>query len=456
MKVMFATAELSPLIKVGGLADAASGLAKALTSSGVDVEVVVPNYGDWETNGEPDRLEVPEWVGQATAAQMDVSGFGPVTAISTPSLARPHPYTDETGKGFPDNDERFFGFSAAIARLVELRNPDVLHIHDWHTASTLGYLRQTVPAVFTIHNPAYQGTTFGQWLQTFSYRPNAFEWYGNTNPLTGAIALADAVTTVSPTFAREMLDGHHDFGLEGPLRARGDRFSGIINGLDTSVWDPATDEYLSIRYDSSGGGAKRKIARELVSDMGWDLGTQPLIGFVTRLTDQKGVDIALQVAQHLEEIPARMILLGSGDASLAAHARHIASQTPDRFVFHDAYDEGLAHRIFAASDIYLVPSKFEPCGLTQMQAMAYGSIPVATPVGGLCDTVFDEDAVPGSGTGFMSGEVDAHSFFDALQRAARTWRSTKKRGQMRRRIMEIDWSWSNSADRYLDLYQDLM
>ncbi len=455
MRVLFATAELSPLVKVGGLADAASGLAKALTSSGVDVEVVVPNYGNWATQGDDDRLDVPDWVGGATAAQIEVADFGPVTAISTPSLGRPHPYTDDRGQGFPDNDARFFGFSAAVARLVELRNPDVLHIHDWHTGSSLGYLRQSIPAVFTIHNPAYQGTTSSQWLQTFSYRPNAYEWFGNSNPLTGAIALSDAVTTVSPSFAREMLDGQHDFGLEGPLKAKGDRFTGIINGIDTSVWDPAVDEHLSLRYDSSGGGAKRKIARELIDGLGWNLGTEPLIGMVTRITDQKGVDIALEVAQRLEHIPARMILLGSGDASLAARAQHIADRNPDRFVFHDAYDEGLAHRIFAASDIYLVPSRFEPCGLTQMQAMAYGAIPVATPVGGLCDTVFDEDASPGEGTGFLAEDVSADSFLDALQRAARMWRSTKKRGQMRRRIMEIDWSWSASAERYLDLYEDL-
>lgn len=455
MKVLFATAELSPLVKVGGLGDAAAGLAAALRQAGVDLEVVLPDYQGRGTGGaEHETLRVPDWVGGAVTWKSEVGGT-PVNLISAPQLARSHPYTDPDGEGWPDNDRRFMGFSAAVAALVERRAPDVLHINDWHTGATLGFLPGAPPTVFTMHNPAYQGTTSAAWLGVLPHRPEAYEWYGQANPLTGAIALADSVLTVSPTFASELLDPRTSFGLDGPLRARGGRFGGILNGIETHIWDPANDPHLPVGYDISTATRKREMARRLSAELGWDPHSDPIIGMVTRLTGQKGVDIALAMTGHLSSLRARMVLLGSGDRALADEASRLAAEMGDRFVFREGYDEGLAHRIFAGSDLYLVPSRFEPCGLTQMQAMRYGAIPVVTDVGGLHDTVVDATEDPGSGTGFVASSPTAESFGGALGRAVAAWRFLRRRGQIRRRGMGRDWSWTEPAGAYMELYERL-
>jgi starch synthase len=370
-------------------------------------------------------------------------------------MARPHPYNDAEGRGWPGNDTRFFAFAAAVAALTEIGRPDVLHLNDWHTGAALGFLASPPPSVFTIHNLAYQGAADGAWLDLIPYRADAYEWYGGSNPLTGAVALADKVVTVSPTFAAEVLKPETGFGAHEALAARGEDFSGILNGIDTSIWDPATDPHLPAHYDLTRPAKKREVGRQLAVELGWEPSTDPIIGMVTRLTDQKGVDLALEATSALSELGARMVLLGSGDRELAEGAAQVAAATGDRFVFREGYDEGLSHRIFGGADIYLMPSRFEPAGLTQMQAMRYGSIPVVTDVGGLHDTVSDADADPESGNGFVAHELKTEALVDALGRAVRAWRSTKRRGEIRRRGMEHDWSWDIPAGQYLDLYREI-
>jgi starch synthase len=269
------------------------------------------------------------------------------------------------------------------------------------------------------------------------------------------VAIADRVVTVSPSFAAEALHPETGFGAHEALAARGDAFSGILNGIDTQVWDPATDPHLPVHYDLANPGRKREVGRQLAAEQGWEPSTEPLIGMVTRLTDQKGVDLALEATEALPELGARMILLGSGDRELAEEATRVASTMGDRFAFHEGYDEGLSHQIFGGSDLYLMPSRFEPAGLTQMQAMRYGSIPVVTGVGGLHDTVTDADTDPTSGNGFVAVEPKSDDLVDALGRAVRAWRSTKRRGEIRRRGMERDWSWEHPAGQYLDLYREI-
>jgi starch synthase len=454
LKVLFATAEYAPIAKVGGLGDAAAGLVSALRELGAEVEVVLPDYEARIDKGQ--RLEVPGWAGPARFEAHRNPEAGTITLIGHQTLTRPHPYTDRSGKGWPDNDFRFMAFSAGIAALVEIRGPDILHINDWHTGATLGFVRQPPPSVLTMHNPAYQGTTVGSWLDVLVRRSEAYEWYGGTNPLTGAIALASSVVTVSPTFASELVEPGTDFGLSGPLKARGSDFCGILNGIDTNTWDPSHDRHLPKAYDITTSSRKREIGRQLSEETGLVAGDEPLIGMVTRLTEQKGVDLALDLVGHLESMGARMILLGSGDEALAGQARKLSRRSERRFVFVDAYDEGLAHRIFGGCDLFLVPSRFEPCGLTQMQAMRYGAIPVVTPVGGLRDTVIDADADPVNGTGFVAPTPDAASFRATVERALTAWRSTRRRGAIRRNGMSRDWSWSSPATDYLRLYQDLM
>ncbi len=454
VRVLFASAELAPWVKVGGLGDFSAGLVRSLRQNGIEVEFILPDYGGLPFDvSEETSLELPDWAGPAKLQRGFVEDFA-LSLVSAPSLVRPHPYTDSAGIGWPDNDRRFFTLSAAVAAIAAETEPHVLHLNDWHTGPTLGLLDAPPPSLLTIHNLAYQGTAGVEWLQVFTRRPEAYEWYGNTNPLTGAIALSDRVVTVSPTFAAEALVDETSFGLSGPLAARGDDFFGILNGIDTDVWDPATDPHLPVNYDVSTVGRKRDLRRQLMDEFGWEANNEPLIGMVSRLTDQKGVDIALGVVPELERLGARMVLLGSGDRSLAAAAREAWTQS-DRFVFREGYDEGLSHRIFGGCDLYLMPSRFEPAGLTQMQAMRYGTIPVVTDVGGLHDTVIDCDADPDNGTGFVAAEVSVEPMADALSRAVRAWRSTQRRGAIRRRGMDRDWSWDVPGRMYAELYESL-
>ena len=252
MRVLFATAELAPLVKVGGLADFSAGLVGALRSQEIHVDVVLPNYGGLPIEStEEHQLSVPEWAGPATVRQGTLEGLD-VSLVTLPEMARQNPYLDGDGRAWPDNDRRFLAFSTAIAAWAETTSPDVLHLNDWHTGATLGLADSPPPSVLTIHNLAYQGTTTGDWRKSFKRRPDAYDWNGGVNPLAGAIALADRVVTVSPRFAIESLQPETSFGLSAPLRARGDAFRGILNGIDTDVWDPATDPIVGFAGGPNG------------------------------------------------------------------------------------------------------------------------------------------------------------------------------------------------------------
>ena len=455
MKVLFATAELAPLVKVGGLADASAGLVEALRRKGVEVDIVLPDYGECPLeSAESHELRVPRWAGPAAVRQGRLGGVE-VSLVAVPRMARPHPYLDAKGRGWADNELRFLAFSMAVAAWATITSPDVIHLNDWHTGATLGFLDDPPPSVLTIHNLAYQGTTTGDRLELFTRRAEAYDRGGETNPLAGAINLADRVITVSPTFATESLTPDGGFGLHELLEAKGEAFSGILNGIDTGIWNPATDPHLDEHFDVDSHNRKRDLRRSLVTELGWEPSAEPLIGMVTRLTDQKGVDLALEATSILDDVGARMVLLGSGEQSLAKAARHIADEHADRFVFRDGYDERLAHRIFGGSDLYLMPSRFEPSGLTQMQAMRYGSIPVVTDVGGLHDTVTDAGHFPLEGNGFVAGDVNGLAIRDALGRAVTGWRDPARRTEIIRRGMGHDWSWGVPAGLYRDVYDEI-
>lgn len=451
MRITLVTAELAPLVKIGGLADAVAGLRKALRAAGHEVVTVLPDYSGWELAEESrEVLTVPDWVGPAAARTGSLADGSAVTLISVPGIARAHPYDGPNGHAWPDNDRRFFAFAAAAAAQVTSHPPDVVHLHDWHAGAVLGFLSDPPPSVLTIHNLAYQGRAGGEWLGRLTNRPEAYEWFGDVNPLSGAIALADRVITVSPTFAEEIVEDGGGFGLEEPLRHRWESLSGIINGLDTEVWDSLTDPLLPTHYRKPAG--KKPLRKRLLRELDWDDGL-PLISMVTRLTDQKGVDLALGLVPSLPGLGARLVLLGSGDRALSQTATALAASHPDSFRFLEGHDEPMAHRLFAGSDLFLMPSRFEPCGLAQMQAMAYGTIPVTTAVGGLVDTIIDDDAMPGSGTGFLAASPTAADLVDAVQRATAAWRSPRRRKGIQRRGMASDWSWKTSAAAYVEVYR---
>lgn len=455
MRVLFATAELSPIATVGGLAAAAAGLGAELRRSGVDVDLVMPDYGGIPLVDETTiELTVPDWAGPVVVRRGRHAVVGPLSLISAPGLARPHPYLQPTGEGWVDNSERFFRFGRAIAALVDHDRPDVLHLNDWHTGSALAALENPPPTVVSIHNLAYQGITDPAWLELIGPNAAHYEWWGDTNPLTGALALADRIVAVSPNYAEEILTPRDSFGLDGPLRDRGPALVGILNGIDTEVWNPQTDPHLPANFTVKSMDGKVVCRQALLDRVGFADDGVALATVVTRLTEQKGIDVLVPLIPLLEQIPMRLAVLGSGDAVLAAELHDLAEAHPDWFAFVEGYDESLSHLMFAGADLFLMPSRFEPCGLTQMQAMRYGTAPVVTAVGGLVDTVPDADE-HATGLGFVAAEVTSEHLLAAMFRGARRMAKKRDRQVLQKRMMKVDWSWTEPAKRYAALYREI-
>ena len=456
MRILFATAELTPVARVGGLAEATAGLVAALRSRGVEVEVVLPDYGSTELSGQSEiPVRVPDWVGATRVRRGRHRDAGDVTLVHVPGIDRPHPYVDEQGEGWPDNDQRFMAFSAVVAALVRQQRPDVLHLNDWHTAAVTGLLLERPPTVLTIHTLGYQGVAGRSWLARLPVEAHRFAWFDGTNPLAGAIELVDRVIAVSPTYAREIVTAEAGMGLHERLAALGGRLVGIRNGIDVAVWDPARDPHIATNYSAGDLTGRVASRRELASLAGWEDDRTPIIAMVGRLVAQKGVDILLGAVPYLATMPARLAVLGAGTPDLVDSLTATARTDPDRVWFIQGYDEPMAHRLFAGSDLLAMPSRFEPCGLAQMQAMAYGSIPVVTDVGGLHDTVVDADVEPASGTGFVSATLDSAGFVDALHRAVRAIADPKRRDAIQQRGMSTDWSWAEPAARHEEIYRNL-
>lgn len=455
MRVLFATAELRPLVSAGGLGEAAAGLVAGLRDQGVDVITVLPGYSAFPLENEEHlELSVPDWAAPASARLGDHPDVGRLAVVDVPGIVRPDPYVDDSGEGWSDNDARFAAFSAAVAALARTLHVDLVQLNDWHTALTPAFLGDDMSTVMTIHNLAHQGWAGAEWLHRLPSHRDAYSWGDAVNGLAGAIRLADRVVAVSPNYASEITTDAAGMGLQGVLAERGNDLRGILNGIDTRAWNPATDAFAP-QFDVSDLGGKAAARAALLDRVGWSDTGDPSIVMVTRLVDQKGVDLAFEAARFLEGMKARMIVLGSGDPRLADWGSWLAETQPDRFWFMNGYDAPLSHLLFAGGDLLLMPSRFEPCGLAQMQAMAYGTIPVVTPVGGLVDTVRDADTHR-DGTGFVAASLDASGVVDALHRGLRAWRHAGRRAAIQRRGMTPDWSWTDPARAFLDLYRELV
>jgi starch synthase len=456
MRVAYATAELAPVAAVGGLAAAAAGLTSELRGRGVEVEVLLPDYAGVElADEEVTDLPVPEWASPARVRRGVHAAAGPLSLVQVPGIERPHPYVSGSGEGWHDNDRRFLAFSAAVAAVASRTRPDVLHLNDWHTAAAPAFLDVPVPTVLSVHNLAYQGWAPGGWLSQLRHHAHAYDRHGELNPLAGGIALADAVVVVSPTYREEVLRPEHGCGLDELLRARGDVVVGILNGIDAVEWDPATDPHLPRRFgpdDLAGKVAATASARQR---LGLPESPRPLAVAVTRLVHQKGIDLLLPLVPFLDGLPAQVAVLGSGEPWLVGALRDAAAARPGTVAFVEAYDPALSHLLIGGGDLLVMPSRFEPCGLTQMQAMRYGTLPVVTDVGGLHDTVVDLDADPAEGTGWTAPAPDPLALLDALHRAVRGWSRPAERTAAQRRGMEADWSWNAPAARHLELYERL-
>lgn len=456
MRALLATSELTPVAAVGGLAQAATGLVRELRRQGVDVEVALPDYSASELSAEEQiELDAPEWAQPAVARRGVHEAFGPLTLVSVPGIERPHPYQDATGEGWADNDARFFAFSAAIAALAQETGPDVLHLNDWHTGAAASWAHGEVPIVLSVHNLAYQGWTGIEWVERLGPHRSPYARDGSCNPLAGAIALAETVVVVSPTFREEVLRPETGAGLDGLLRERGDALVGILNGIDADDWSPAHDPHLPAPFAADDLSGKALARAALLEQLDLPGRSGPLAVSVTRLAEQKGIDLLVPLVPELGALGLQLAILGSGDAVLARALRQAAVAHPSSLAYVEGYDESLAHLLFAGGDLLVMPSRFEPCGLGQMQAMRYGTLPVVTDVGGLHDTVVDLDEDPGAGTGWRAAAADTSSFRDALVRAVRGWSDETVRVAAQRRGMTTDWSWAGPAARYVDIYRQL-
>ncbi len=416
----------------------------------------MPDYGGIELRAVAhDQLGgLPDWAPPVTLRRGITLCGNPVTLVGFEGLARPHPYADpRTGHGWADNDTRFAVFSLAVARLAVESGPDVVHLNDWHTAAATAFLPADIPSVLTIHNLAHQGSAAAHWIDSFGQHGLAFLENTEYNALAGGISLADRVVLVSESFATEAMNDGGGFGLHHRLASRGEAVSGIRNGIDLGLWHPEEDPHIPFSFSYGDLVGKEICRKELLREADLELDRGPVIGLVARFVHQKGIDLALELAPYLDRLPAALVMMGSGNLDLMRSARAVARRHPDRVHVFEGYDEDLAHLLVAGSDLLLVPSRFEPCGLTQMQAMTCGTIPVVTDVGGLRDTVVDADVNSRAGTGFVAAEPTALAVLDAIHRATRCWSNSRRRDTLQRHGMTADWSWADPAQRYLEIYR---
>lgn len=478
MRILFATSELYPLIKTGGLADVSAALPGSLAGMGHSLTVVLPGYLP--------ALEHAREQNACVLADLFVMGYPvtlwettlPATEVSVWLVDIPGifdrqggPYQDMAGRDWEDNAWRFRLFAEVVRRLASTESPvgygqpDIVHCNDWQTGLIpvlLGMTPGSPPTVFTIHNLAYAGLfsrdTFDRLdLPASLWHPDALEFHGRLSLIKGGLVFANQLTTVSPRYAEEIQQPSMGYGLEGLLRHRADRLMGIVNGIDEEQWDPSHDPNLFMTYDADhlDGKAQCKAGLQQAAGLAVEPDT-PLVGFVGRLVEQKGVDLIENMIPRLVAAGCQVVLLGSGDRDAEQALTSLALRHPARAAVTVGYDEALAHRITAGADIFLMPSRFEPCGLNQMYSMRYGTVPVVHDVGGLHDTVRDPDTEGlDRGTGFVFGNDSAAECWHALTRALTLYRQPQHWRRMMLNGMGQDFSWRRSAEQYLDIYQTL-
>jgi starch synthase len=478
MRVLHAAAELFPWVKTGGLGDVIAALPPALAGLGVDVRLVLPGFTallDSLPLQEVTRVRTPFAIERVriALAELPESGVRAYLVDHPAFYDRPgSPYADPVGREWPDNHRRFalLGWAAvALAQGADPKwRPDILHAHDWHAGLAPAYLRAAgapVPSVFTVHNLAYQGFFPAAGFADLALPPGLFsidgvEFYGGVSFLKAGLFYADRLTTVSPTYAREIQTPAFGNGLDGLLRSRAGVLSGILNGVDPKIWSPENDALLPRRYGIDDAAAG-KAAAKAVLQRRLGLAVEPealLFGAVTRLSSQKGLDLLLAALPALIAEGVQLALLGSGDADLEAGFAAAAAAHPGRAGIVVGYDEALSHLVMAGADSVLVPSRFEPCGLTQLYALRYGALPLVRRTGGLADTVVDANAVTlaeGSATGFVFDEETPEALLEAANRAVALYADRASWQRVMQQAMICDFSWGAAARQYKALYTRL-
>jgi len=463
------TSEAAPFAKTGGLADVLGALPPALTKLGEEVAVVMPRYGSMPLAGAELILPaMPLTVGprpfSASLYQVQREGVRYLFVECPPLYARAGIY-NEWGAEYLDNHIRFAALNLAALEIArQIFRTDIFHAHDWPAGLLAPYLRETFAAdtaltgikcVFTIHNLGYQGNFPGYLLPDLGlrpalFRPQGLEFWGELSFLKAGIVWADAITTVSPTYAQEIQTPEYGHGLDGVLRDRADKITGILNGVDYTEWNPEDDPHLTNRFSAKDLSGKRLAKRallkalKLLPDM-----KRPLIGIVSRFASQKGFDLVEAIAPELAEMDIAIVVLGSGDSRYEKMFRGMAEAHPEKFAVHVGYDNVLAHRIEAAADMFLMPSQYEPCGLNQMYSLRYGAVPIVRATGGLADTI-DET------TGFKFSEYTPEALLATIEEARAAWQDRDRWLERMRRGMAKDFSWDVSAAAYQRLYRSLI
>lgn len=478
LKVLSVASEAAPLIKTGGLADVAGALPAALARQGVEVTTMIPGYPAVLARLGTTRAvhKWPALLGAPARLLAAQPGAHPLLVLDAPAMFDRDggPYGDAAGQDWDDNWRRFAAFSKAAADVasgaVKGRAFDLVHAHDWQAGLVPAYLRfasdagaKPVPSIMTIHNMSFQGAypaaIFPELgLLQAAWHVDAVEAYGGVGYLKAGMQLADAITTVSPTYAGEIRSAEFGMGLEGIVRARAACVHGILNGIDTDDWNPANDPLLAANYTPSRLAKRIRNKRALEQEFGLVRDDGPLFIVVSRLTLQKGMDVLAGALDHLVGIGGRLALLGSGDPAIEAGFLAAAARHPERIGVRIGYDEALSHRLQAGGDAILIPSRFEPCGLTQLYGLAYGCVPVVSRTGGLADTVIDANPAAlaaGVATGIQMNAVSDNAMAMAISRAAELYAQPTQWKRLQKNGMRADFSWDASGAAYAALYRQL-
>ena len=483
MRVLFVTSEVAPIIKTGGLADVSAALPAALLAMGVDIRVLLPGYSqvlkllpelkevfDFSTQVSTDLTFLPP----SRLLSCKLPSGVPVFVYDCPELylRGGGAYQDEKGIDWTDNAQRFGYFSKVAALLGSAETPiswkpQIVHCNDWQSGlapAYLQYFKSPARTVMTIHNLAFQGSFPADVLPELGlpwdcYQPEGVEFYGNLSFMKAGLHYADHITTVSPSYAKEIQTDVQGLGMQGLLAHRNKFLTGIINGIDTNEWNPAADRYLAHPYDADNISGKAANKRMLQKQLGLQVDNEiPLFGLVSSFAQQKGLDIVLEAAEKLIALPAQLVLLGSGDSVLQNKALKLAHKHSKNIAAYVGFDEELSHQIEAGADIFLMPSRFEPCGLNQMYSQRYGTPPVVSTTGGLIDTVIDcniKTLANGTASGFVINSMDVAGLMSTANRAVAVYRDKKSWRALQHICMSKDLSWGQSAAAYLKIYTHL-
>lgn len=483
IRILHVCSEVYPLLKTGGLADVAGALPPALSHHDCDVRILVPGFPSIRDGLNNPRLiaEVPARFG-APSIRLHLADF-PGTGIKTYFIDAPglydrpgNPYSDAQGKDYPDNHRRFalLGWMAAqLAQVIDPEwTPQVVHGHDWHAGLAPAYLRaaehrlgrKLAGTIFTVHNLAYQGVfppyAFGELdLPDYFFNMHGLEFHSQISFMKAGLYYSDKLTTVSPTYAREIQQPEQGCGLQGLLHVRSADLHGILNGVDTQVWNPATDKLIGHNYDAKSLTRKQLCKKALQEETGLTVQNDaPLFTVVSRITEQKGLNLVLAGLHDIVQRGGQLVLLGSGDPAMETAFKQAAQEHPRSVSVHIGYDERRSHRLIAGADVILVPSRFEPCGLTQLYGLAYGTLPLVRRVGGLADSVVDcslENMADGTATGFVFDDFDSQSFNAAVRRAFALYDRKDDWMQVQQSGMRQEFNWDVAAKAFMSLYRQI-